>query len=697
MTIPHSPKRISFILPRLLHFKQPAGTSRGTYTTRRVWYVLLMEIESRRYGLGECAPLPDLSCDALPAEAYEALLWQACHTWEESGCIDPATLRPYPSILFGLESALQHLRAGNLRLWDTPFSRGEAGIPINGLIWMGTYEEMYRRIEEKMRLGFRCIKLKIGAIDFERELELLTHIRRRFPPQEVELRVDANGAFTPQEAPEKLRRLASLGLHSIEQPIRAGQWKEMARLCAGTPLPIALDEELIGINERRRKEELLDTIRPQYIILKPSLHGGISGSEEWIELARERGIGYWVTSALESNIGLNAIAQWCATLHPTLPQGLGTGLLFTDNVECPLHIEGDCLWFTSPSPSPSSYGGSSRKDSVAELTVFLHEWYSPSPTLPVHTSGSTGRPKELRVEKSRMAASARLTCSFLGLHEGDTALLCMPLSYIAGKMVVVRTLVAGLRLWPVTPSNHPLKGLQRAPDFAAMVPMQVYCSLQVAEERELLKQVSHLIIGGGAIAPPLEAELRHFPNAVWSTYGMTETLSHIALRRLNGPEASDRYIPLEEVKVRLSPEGTLVIHAPRVCPEELTTNDLAEIDEQGHFRILGRRDNAINSGGVKIQIEEVEATLRSHWTKPFLISSAPDEKFGEIVVLLAEGPLAPEEQTELETLCRTQLPPYQRPKLIISVPRLPLTESGKPDRARAKELCRTPDKVQKKP
>ena len=217
---------------------------------------------------------------------------------------------------------------------------------------MGNFDEMYHRIEEKMKAGFRCIKLKIGAIDFEKELELLAHIRQHFTPEQIELRVDANGAFSPTDALDKLDRLAEYQLHSIEQPIRAGQWNEMAKLCECTPFPIALDEELIGINDREQKIALLDTIRPQYIILKPSLHGGISGSEEWIELAAERGIGSWVTSALESNIGLNAIAQWTATLMPTLPQGLGTGLLFTDNIDYPLHIEGDCLWYHPEEEEP---------------------------------------------------------------------------------------------------------------------------------------------------------------------------------------------------------------------------------------------------------------------------------------------------------------------------------------------------------
>ena len=339
------------IFHKQLHFKQPAGTSRGVYTTRNVWYIVLSdEQQPPHYGVGECAPLPALSCDYLPD--YEQLLIQACHAFEQTGKIDYEALRPYPSILFGLETALAHYQARSLQLWHTPFSKGKEGIPINGLIWMGNFDEMYHRIEEKMQQGFRCIKLKIGAIDFDKELELLAHIRRHFSPEQIELRVDANGAFSPQDALEKLKRLNEYQLHSIEQPIRAGQWEEMAKLSACTPFPNALDEELIGINERSQKIRLLETICPQYIILKPSLHGGINGSEEWIELAAERGIGSWVTSALESNIGLNAIAQWTATLMPTLPQGLGTGLLFTDNIDYPLHIEGDCLWFHPEEKEP---------------------------------------------------------------------------------------------------------------------------------------------------------------------------------------------------------------------------------------------------------------------------------------------------------------------------------------------------------
>jgi o-succinylbenzoate synthase len=331
------------IVPRL-HFKQPAGTSRGSYTTRDVWYLhLTSDKYPDRVGIGECAPLPKLSCDDM--QGYESVLAHICNEVTEQGGFSVESLRDYPSILFGLETAFRHLERGCFELWDTPFSRGEVGIPINGLIWMGDYKKMLEQIEAKMAVGFRCIKLKIGAINFEEELALLRFIRSHFSAKEVELRVDANGAFAPADAMEKLKRLAELDLHSIEQPIRAGQWEDMARLTAETPLPIALDEELIGINIPERKQCLLDSVHPQYIILKPSLHGGMAGGNEWIREAEKRNIGWWITSALESNIGLNAIAHWCATFNNPLPQGLGTGALFTNNVDMPLEVRKDSLWY----------------------------------------------------------------------------------------------------------------------------------------------------------------------------------------------------------------------------------------------------------------------------------------------------------------------------------------------------------------
>ncbi len=310
------------ISSRTLHFINPAGTSRGVYKTRKSFYIKLSDTNKPGViGVGECATLPDLSCDAMSDDEYERK---------------------------GLETAKAQLDAnGSIDFFHTNFGAGKEGITINGLVWMGSFDEMYHRLEEKLKAGYHCVKLKIGAIDFAKEIELIRHIRQSFTRAQIELRVDANGAFTPENAMERLGALAQYDIHSIEQPIRQHQWAQMAQLCDLSPLPIALDEELIGVNSYNEKEQLLDTIRPQYIVLKPSLHGGMAGVREWVKMANERGIGSWITSALESNVGLNSIAQLTADLygpHITMPQGLGTGLLFSDNIPMPLTIKGDQLW-----------------------------------------------------------------------------------------------------------------------------------------------------------------------------------------------------------------------------------------------------------------------------------------------------------------------------------------------------------------
>jgi len=624
--------------------------------------------------MGECAPLPDLSCDALPN--YEQILTDACRSLEQKELLDTERLRPYPSILFGLETAVRHFEAGSFALWNTPFSRGEAGIPINGLIWMSDYSDMLKQIETKLAAGFRCLKLKIGAIGFEDELALLRYIRNHFTANDLELRVDANGAFSPEDAPEKLKRLVELDIHSIEQPIRAGQPEAMAHLIAETALPVALDEELIGIHRPEDKRRLLTALHPRYIILKPSLHGGFCGCDEWIEEAGKLGIGWWMTSALESNIGLNAIAQRCATYNNLLPQGLGTGQLFTDNFNLPLFVRKDCLWYEPEKNTPFI------QNPHPDLQTFLSDWFSDSPVMTVQTSGSTGTPKLLVIRKEKMIQSAQLTCSFLKLKNGDKALLCLPLQFIAGQMMVVRALTAELDLVIRNPSGNPLADVQIPLRFAAMTPMQVYNSLQVPEEKRRLMQIEILLIGGGSISSELAQTIQTFPNAVYSTYGMTETLSHIALRRLNGPEASDYYTPFPSVKLSLSPEKALIIEAYRVADEIICTNDIAELLPDGQFRILGRKDNIINSGGIKIQAEEVEGALRSVITGDFAISSLPHPKFGEAVVLLIL-----KEQTISQEQINTLLPTFQRPKYLLKTETIPLTPTGKIDRLACKNLC----------
>ena len=319
----------------ILNFKNPSGTSRGILRTKETWFIILEE--NGKTGIGETGLFRGLSIDDV-SNYEEKLIW-VCKNINLGLDKLLSEVIDFPSIQFGLEQAFLSLKSEDkFQLFPSQFTGGEKSIPINGLVWMGEKEFMKNQIKEKLKTGFSCIKMKIGAIDFDTEIELLKSIRKEFSSKEIELRVDANGAFNPKKALEKLQILSELEIHSIEQPIKQGQVNEMAQLCAKTPLPIALDEELIGVFSLEEKQQLLETIQPQYIILKPSLIGGFAGSKEWINLAEHNNCGWWITSALESNIGLNAIAQFTDTLQSNLPQGLGTGGLFTNNFESPLEV-----------------------------------------------------------------------------------------------------------------------------------------------------------------------------------------------------------------------------------------------------------------------------------------------------------------------------------------------------------------------
>ena len=324
---------------RTFHFKRPSGTSRGVLTEKHAWFIEVWEESNPAIkGIGECSIIPGLSPDFQDFESYENKMAEVCSDL----CID---LQKWPSILFGLECALLDLKnGGNGCYFKNDFFKGQQKIPINGLIWMGNEAFMKEQISEKINAGFTTIKMKIGAIDFATELKLLRFIRSQFSPEEITLRVDANGAFSTEDALSKLTQLAQLSIHSIEQPIQVGQYEEMGKLCKASPLKIALDEELIGVYGKENKIELLETIQPPYIILKPSLHGGISGCKEWIQLAEERHIDWWMTSALESNIGLNAICQFVGEFNNKLPQGLGTGSLYTDNIESDLKVKNGMIF-----------------------------------------------------------------------------------------------------------------------------------------------------------------------------------------------------------------------------------------------------------------------------------------------------------------------------------------------------------------
>lgn len=327
-----------------LEFRVRSFTSRGAIEQRNVWYFKLEDTSKPgTFGIGEIAPLPGLSVEL--RDDFEFLIDKLVSGADEIHDDFHHRLGEFPSLRFAYEMALLDLtNGGNQKLFANDFTKGKKGIPINGLIWMGSFDSMYEQIKQKLKQGFRCIKIKIGSIDFLDEIRLLEYLRKKFSEKDLEIRLDANGAFGPEDAPERLKELSRFQIHSIEQPIRQGQWEAMNSLCKNSPIPIALDEELIGINFPDHKKMLLEIIQPRYIILKPSLIGGFASGEEWISLAKEMGIGWWITSALESNIGLNAIAQWTASLNTTNYQGLGTGNLFTNNIASPLEIKETQLW-----------------------------------------------------------------------------------------------------------------------------------------------------------------------------------------------------------------------------------------------------------------------------------------------------------------------------------------------------------------
>lgn len=335
------------IRKRVLQFKQAAGTSRGTLLVKPVWYVILKN--GQKTGIGECNPLAGLSIDDRPD--FDQVVRNFASQFESQQKIDFEKLEAFPSIKMGFEMALIDFNQNETcLLFPSDFTDGKDSIPINGLIWMGDHDHMLKQIHTKIEEGYGVLKLKIGAINFSEELDLLQTIRSAFDARQMELRVDANGAFSVKDALNKLTQLAKFDIHSIEQPIAAGQWKSMAEICINSPIPVALDEELIGLASSSNKKRLLDVIQPQYIILKPSLLGGFNSSSEWIEHANSAAIKWWVTSALESNIGLNAIAQYTYQLGVKMPQGLGTGMLYTNNIASPLYIKNGALYHTQNAP-----------------------------------------------------------------------------------------------------------------------------------------------------------------------------------------------------------------------------------------------------------------------------------------------------------------------------------------------------------
>ena len=632
---------------RTLTFKQPAGTSRGVMKSRDVWYIALSE--NGINGIGECAPLPGLSLDDF--NQIESKLDEVCGNL---GLFiqDLSLLQYFPSIRFGLEMAHLDLKnGGGQTYYDSPFTSCQSPISINGLIWMGDTDFMIRQVEEKLAEGWRCIKIKIGALDFDKECQILRLIRSGFSRDDVELRVDANGAFTENNVKEKLDRLAEFDLYSIEQPIQPGQWNLLSELCQCSSVPIALDEELIPLVEETERIKMLDKANPQYLVLKPSLLGGFYESEKWIQLAEERNINWWITSALESNIGLNAISQWTAKMKPDEFQGLGTGQLFTNNIPSPLKVKSGKLY-------------SDEVPIFQDVNQFISEWMNGNDEMMLQTSGSTGTPKPITVKKDWMKNSARLTGRTFGLKEGDSALLCMPMKYVAGKMMMVRSLKLGLELKVIEPSSNPMKGITEKIDFGAMVPLQLENTLND------LAKVKTLIVGGGQVNPKLVEKLQNVSTLVYETYGMTETLTHVAIKPLNGPSNVDVFRALDDIDFELDGRGCLVINAPKMNPKPVITNDFIDLVDEKSFRWLGRYDNIINSGGIKIIPEVVEAKLSSIVpNRRFFIAGKSDKSLGEKVVLVVEG-------KSMDISCKS-LDKFEQPKEIHFIPEFVETKSGK--------------------
>ena len=630
---------------RTLNLKQPAGTSRGVIKSRDVWYITLCE--NGITGIGECAPLRGLSLDNF--DQIESKLEEVCAN-PKLFINDLSSLKDFPSIRFGLEMACFDLKNGGGQNYYGSFD----SIEINGLIWMGNPDFMMGQVEQKLDEGWTCIKLKIGALDFDSELDILRSIRSRFSRDELELRVDINGAFKENDVREKLNRLVEFDLHSIEQPIQPGQWDLLAELCESSPIPIALDEELIPLVNDAERIEMLENVNPQYLVLKPSLLGGFSETKKWIRMAKERNIGWWITSALESNIGLNAIAQWTAKMKPDGFQGLGTGQLFTNNIPSPLTVKSGKI-------------STDQSKIWNDVNQFISEWYSTNIEMDLKTSGSTGKPKSISVKKDWMQNSAELTRKTFGLKKGDSALLCMPMKYVAGKMMVVRALELGLDLKVVEPSSNPLKNMDEIIDFAAMVPFQLENSLND------LDQVKTLIVGGGQVSQQLIEKLQKISTQIFETYGMTETLTHVAIKPLNGPNISDLFRALDGIRFEKDDRGCLAIHASALNPVPIVTNDLVELIDENSFRWLGRFDNVINSGGIKIIPEVVEAKLTEVIpNRRFIIAGLPDDSLGQTVVLIVEGD---EIDIPIEFLDK-----YEKPKTIHFISEFIETESGKINR-----------------
>lgn len=640
-----------------LPFITPAKTSSVTYSKRDLWYVFL---ENDGFtAIGEVAPLPHLSMES-HAEIESALqgIEKSCNSGDQNW---RSYARDISSITFAVEMLDQaHRQQTPYKYFDCPFASGSESIEINGLIWMADFETMSNALEKKLAEGWRCIKLKIGAIDFEQELQLLSQIRERFSRAELELRVDANGAFSADNVHQVFDELSRFDLHSIEQPVPPGNWDLMAELVKQRKVPVALDEELIPQRTETDKLALLEHVQPDYIVLKPSLIGGFEAANRWLTHAKHYNIGAWVTSALESNLGLLAIAQW--TAQKSLPgyQGLGTGLLFKRNFPVPLEMA----------------NGKLRQDSHqlwSEAYDKIEAFLNPTKEYILHTSGSTGDPKPIKAEKSGMEYAATVTDESIGIRPGDTMLICLPMRYVAAQMQLIRAWCNALKIRFLEPGIDQLLAADMQVQIASLVPYQLDQILSSGSNLRIQK----VLVGGAPVSSLLRERCSRSGIEIWETYGMTETYANIALKKIG----QDSYFKcIGDTKISLDKRGCLQLRSEGRKLRLLQTNDLAEIIDDSHFLIEGRIDEIINSGGIKVNPRNIEDVLADQLSgQRFFIAGVPSQDFGQVVALFIEGSKQPLDFEMLEKA--------EKPKYIIPLARFPLLETGKIDKQATMKLA----------
>lgn len=647
------------VVSRPLKFKTPAKTSRDTLTEKPCFYLV-----SDCGVMGECSIISGLSVETIE-EAYSVLEEIA-----KSGTLDLSSIPDHlPSVKFAVEMMLMKLHGFKS---ETPFSLGAEGMEINGLVWMADREHMLDQVKSLKDRGFKTIKLKVGALDFKEELIILEEIRSVCPREEYTLRVDANGAFSHtdlDETLEKLKALSEFNIHSIEQPIKQGNTEAMSTLCKLSPIPIALDEELIGVHDEDEKRSLLESIKPQYIILKPSLLGGVNESNTWVRLAEELHIGYWSTSALESNVGLEMIAHWTSQIIDNTfaekVSGLGTGSLYTNNTDSSLEIEGgeiwnkhegsikigDLIWPLTEEGSAEMLAHFSEEGWEKEIAEFLVSWFNSEPEIVCSTSGSTGDPKPINHTKQHVVASAKDTNAFFSINSNSTLLLSLPAKFIAGKLMLVRAITAGADII-ATPPN-----LDEAPtsqiDFAAFTPHQLGLLIE-KHGAEILENYKTILLGGAPIPSSLLSEIPSTPT-IFEGFGMTETLTHIAVRRISGTHSENQFTALDSITLNVDSSSRLIIDAPSRGVHNLLTDDIVQLDSPQVFSWNGRYSNIINSGGIKIHPESLERRIADLLstelsTAPdFAIYGIPHPDLGDQCCLHIDLPNSPESEELLES------------------------------------------------